>query len=165
MPTVPCIVLSDRLQLSPLYIPPISFNVCVCVCMCVYVCVCVCFEGEPELRLKYFQLAITSTAVVCHTILKIQELEAALAQIDEWETLCENLGVPLATLHELHSMSLPSARKKRRCLEAFLCTGHACWETVVRAVADCYNIKLAGKIANKYGIDNSWIADYRQGYD
>jgi len=88
--------------------------------------------------------------------LKIQELEIAVAEIDEWETLCEKLWIPLAMLNEIHSTSIPRAIKKRRCLEAFLCTGHACWETVVKAVADSYNKKLAKDIADRYSVDYSW---------
>ena len=95
--------------------------------------------------------------MICQSILKIQELEAALAEIGEWEMLCEKLWLPQATLDELHSVQMPSAVKKRRCLEAFLCTGHACWETVVKVVADSYSKKLAMQIADKYSVDYSWI--------
>ena len=88
----------------------------------------------------------------CNVILTKQDLLRELASIADWETLCENLLVPDAVLSTLRPMSLPNEMKKKRCLEAYLNTDNACWEQLVKVVADhpFYNEKLSKKIANKY---------------
>ena len=42
--------------------------------------------------------------------------------------------------------------KKRRCLEAYINTGKACWEKIVKVVDDhpFYNARLAEEIANMH---------------
>ena len=82
-----------------------------------------------------------------------------MAEIGDWETLCENLGVPNAVINELRSSSMENGIKKSRCLEAYLNTGEACWEEVVEVVADhpFYNKKLAWKIATGHGVDYSSV--------
>ena len=95
----------------------------------------------------------------CHSILNKQELGRAVAVIGDWEALCENLGTPVPVLKQLRFDSIESSMKRSRCLEAYLDTGKACWETVVQVVADdpFYNKKLAKKIAHEYGVDYSNI--------
>jgi len=95
----------------------------------------------------------------CHSISKKRELEKAVAEIGDWETLCGNLGVPKAVLNELRSSSMENGIKKSRCLEAYLNTGDTCWEEVVEVVADYpfYNKKLARKIATDHGVDYSSV--------
>ena len=77
-----------------------------------------------------------------------------MADIGNWETLCENLGVPKAVINELRSSSMENGKKKSRCLEAYIDTDEACWEKVVEVVADYpfYNRKLARQIANKQNV-------------
>ena len=78
-----------------------------------------------------------------------------MAEIGEWEPLCENLGAPVPVVKQLRSDSIPSGLKKRKCLEAYIDLGSTCWETVVLVVADhpFYNRKLAKEIAGDYGVD------------
>ena len=91
--------------------------------------------------------------------MRVQELDKAVAEIGDWEPLCENLGAPVPVVKQLQSDSISSGLKKRKCLEAYIGLGTACWETVVQVVADhpFYNRKLAKKIADDYGIDYSTI--------
>ena len=103
----------------------------------------------------FFSLA----TVHCHSILRVQELDKAVAEIGEWEPLCENLGAPVPVVNQLRSDSIPPGSKKRQCLKGYIDLGTACWETVVQVVADhpFYNKKLAKKIADDNGIDYSTI--------
>jgi len=98
-----------------------------------------------------------SATVDCHKISKKRELEKAVAEIGDWEVLCENLGVPSPVLQGLRYDNIQNSMKKTRCLEAYLNTGNACWETVVEVVADVpfYNKRVAKEIADKYGVDYS----------
>lgn len=86
--------------------------------------------------------------------MKQEDLETELAEIGNWELLCEYLGVPAPLLNHLHFDSIPTGVKKSRCLEAYLITRTACWEEVVKVVADYpfYNQRLAKKIAVKHGV-------------
>ena len=92
-------------------------------------------------------------AVRCHSISDKQELGKAVAEIEDWEGLCENLGVSKVVLSTFSNKM--DTIKKRKCLEAYLDTGKACWEQVVEVVADhpFYNVRLANKIADMHGID------------
>ena len=82
-----------------------------------------------------------------------------MAEIGDWETLCEYLGVPNAVINKLRSSTMENARKKSRCLEAYLNTGEACWEEVVKVVADYpfHNKRLARQIATDHGVDYSSV--------
>ena len=96
----------------------------------------------------------------CHSISNKQELGKAVAEIGDWEALCENLGVEKAVINRLRNMiDTDSTIKKRRCLEAYLDTGRACWEQVVKVLADYpfYNARLANNIAHMQHIDYSSI--------
>ena len=76
-----------------------------------------------------------------------------MAEIGDWEALCENLGVHKAVLSNLRDMiNTDNTLKKRRCLEAYIKTGKACWEKVVKVVADhpFYNARLAKRISNMH---------------
>ena len=76
-----------------------------------------------------------------------------MAEIGDWETLCENLGVHKAVLSDLHDIiNTDNTIKKRRCLKAYINTGKAYWEKVVKVVDDhpFYNARLAEKIANMH---------------
>ena len=90
----------------------------------------------------------------CHIIVKQQDLERVLAEIGDWEVLGENLGVPVPLLNQLRIDSIPTEVKKSRCLKAYLNTRIACWEEVVKVVADYpfYNWKLAKMIAGKENV-------------
>ena len=103
---------------------------------------------------------IYTAAVSCHTISSKQELEKAVAEIGNWEILCEHLGVHKAVLTGLRNIiDTDPTIKKSRCLEAYLNMGNACWEQVVKVVADYpfYNLRLAKEIAATHGIDYSRI--------
>jgi len=104
-------------------------------------------------------IVILLSAVDCHRISNKQELGRAVATIGDWETLYENLGTPEPVLKQLRFDSIATEVKRSRCLEAYLNTDKACWETVVKVVADYpfYNKKLARKIANEHGVDYSSI--------
>ena len=80
-----------------------------------------------------------------------------MAEIGDWETLCENLGVPKAVLNELRFSDKQTGRKKSECLEAYLDTDTACWEQVVKVIADFpfHNKRLARQIADKQNVDYS----------
>ena len=75
-----------------------------------------------------------------------------MAEIGDWESLCENLGVPKAVVNGLISSSMENGKKKSRCLQAYVDTGEACWEKVVEVVADhpFYNNRLARQIADSH---------------
>lgn len=93
----------------------------------------------------------------CQSISKKRELEKAVAEIGDWEPLCENLGTPKAVINELRSSSMQDGKKKSRCLEAYVDTDEACWEQVVKVVADYpfHNKRLARQIADNHGIHYS----------
>ena len=78
----------------------------------------------------------------------------AVAEIGDWESLCENLGVPKPVMNRLCFSSEHHQRKKSECLQVYIDSGEACWEEVVKVVANdpFYNKRLAKKIASKYGI-------------
>ena len=99
------------------------------------------------------------SAVGCTSISKKQELDKAVAEIGDWEALCEHLGTPQTKLKELRFSTMDIRTKKSRCLEAYLDTGKACWEHVVKVVAEypIENKRLAKKIADTHGIDYSGI--------
>ena len=80
-----------------------------------------------------------------------------MAEIGDWESLCENLGVEKAVINELRSSSMENGKKKSRCLEAYIDTDEACWEQVVEVVADYpfHKRKLAREIADKHGVHYS----------
>ena len=78
----------------------------------------------------------------------------AVAEIGDWESLCENLEVPQPTMNRLRFSNIQDERKKSECLQAYFKLGKACWEEVVKVVADhpFYNKRLAKDIASKYGV-------------
>ena len=98
-------------------------------------------------------------AVGCTSISKKQELDKAVAEIGDWEALCEHLGTPQTKLKELRFSEMDIRTKKSRCLEAYLDTGRACWEHVVKVVAEypIENKRLAKEIADTHDIDYSGI--------
>ena len=90
-----------------------------------------------------------------HEISDFNELYDNLAEIGDWEGLCMNLQVDMATLDELqNSGNLPNDYKKRRCLLTYFKSDSATWERVIEAVAKhpINNRRLAKKIALKYQI-------------
>ena len=69
-------------------------------------------------------------------------------------------GVEKAVINGLHYVTDPdNTIKKSRCLEAYLNTGRACWEQVVKVLADYpfYNARLVRNIAQTQNIDYSTI--------
>ena len=111
--------------------------------------------GEDDSVLLLFIVS----AVGCTSISKKQELDKAVAEIGDWEALCEHLGTPQTKLKELRFSTMDIRTKKSRCLEAYLDTGKACWEYVVKVVAEypIENKRLAKEIADTHGIDYSGI--------
>lgn len=111
-------------------------------------------------RTKLCLYFIPLVAVDCHGIQDKQKLAKAVEDIGDWETLCENLGVPKRVLSGLNNMiDTYYEKKKQLCLKAYLDTDRACWEQVVKVVADYpfYKIRLSKEIARKHGIDYSSI--------
>ena len=103
---------------------------------------------------------LLKTTVDCTSISDKQELEKAVAEIGDWETLCENLGVPNSVINGLRYSNKQTTRKKSDCLEAYLDTDEACWQKVVMVVAEhpFNKRRLAKRIANTYyGKDYSSI--------
>ena len=93
-------------------------------------------------------------AVGCTSISKKQELDKAVAEVGDWEAICEHIGTPQTKLMELRFSEMDVRTKKSRCLEAYLDTGRACWEHVVKVVAEypIENKRLAKEIADTHGI-------------
>ena len=114
-----------------------------------------------ELSLLFVICFVPLAAGGCHhiDISKKRELEKAVAEIGDWETLCENLGVPKAVISGLRFSDKQIGRKKNECLEAYLDTDNACWEQVVKVVAEFpfHNKRLARQIANKQNVDYSSV--------
>ena len=98
---------------------------------------------------------ILLAAVSCHVISKSQELERAVEEVGNWESLCGHLEVPRAVLSDLRFANMEGIMKKKRCLEAYFDTGKACWETVVQVVAShpIRNPRVAMEIAAAHGLD------------
>ena len=86
-----------------------------------------------------------------------------MANISDWETLSENLGVPKPVINRCRLDNIDSGRKRRQCLEAYIDLGNACWETVVQVLADYpfYKKRLAKEIADYYiyGVDYSSVVE------
>ena len=69
--------------------------------------------------------------------------------------LCWNLDVDEGIMDRLkHADYVTPESKKRDCLQAYLNSGRATWEMVIRAVTDkpVRNMKIAKKIADDYEI-------------
>ena len=70
------------------------------------------------------------------------------------------IGVHKAVLNGLcNVINIDVTIKKSRCLEVYLNMGNACWEQVVKVVAEYpfYNFRFAKEIADTHGIDYSRI--------
>ena len=95
----------------------------------------------------------------CHPIKTKQELEIAVAEIGQWEALCGHLGAPEAVLSELRDSEMGTRKKKSRCLEAYYNTGKACWEQVVKVVAEfpIQKKKISEQIAHAHDINYSSV--------
>ena len=76
----------------------------------------------------------------------------AVAEIGDWESLCENLEVPKPVMNRLRFSNKQDERKKSECLQAYIDLGKACWEEVVKVVENhpFHNKRLAYEIASKY---------------
>jgi len=107
------------------------------------------------MTLPFHYTFILLAAVSCHSISKNQELEQAVAEIGNWETLCDYLEVPKPVLNDLRFANMENTEKKRRCLEAYIDTGKACWEKVVQVVAGhpIHKPRIAKEIAVQHGVD------------
>ena len=105
---------------------------------------------QQNIQIILMTVSFILAAVACTSISKPQELEKAVAEIGDWEALCEYLGVDRATLSDLRHTE--NTKKKRRCLQAYIDTDKACWEQVVKIVADYpfNNARIANKIAHDY---------------
>ena len=113
--------------------------------------------GNGMLMIVFFMFI--PAAVSCTSISKKQVLDKAVAEVGDWEGLCEHLGTPQTKLKELRFSQIDVRTKKSRCLEAYLDTGRACWEHVVKVVAEypIENKRLAKEIADTHGIVYSHI--------
>ena len=115
--------------------------------------------GNLNIILMIVFFIFISAAVSCTSISKKQELDKAVAEVGDWEALCGHLGTPQTKLKELRFSEMDVRTKKSRCLEAYLDTGRACWEHVVKVVAEypIENKRLAKEIADTHGIVYSHI--------
>ena len=95
----------------------------------------------------------------CTSISKKQELDKAVAEVGDWEALCLYLDIPQRKIKELYFSNTDVRTKKSICLEVYLNMGNACWEHVVKVVAEYpfYNLRLAKEIAATHSIDYSRI--------
>ena len=95
---------------------------------------------------------MSAETIQCYEIKNREDLHEELVEIGNWEILCDALGVEQATLESLRYNHGDSVTNKRKCLDAFLKQGSACWETVVKVVASYpfYNKRLAEAIELKH---------------
>ena len=77
-----------------------------------------------------------------------------LQDIGNWESLCTHLGVSEAVMDELRYATLQESIKKERCLSAYINSGEARWDHVVRVVCShpFNNIVLGKTIAVKHNV-------------
>lgn len=75
-----------------------------------------------------------------------------MAEVGNWQGLCENLNVNKGLMNMLRYSSEHSYYKKSDCLKAYFNQDEAIWEEVVLAVAQypVNNTELARNIAQKY---------------
>ena len=80
------------------------------------------------------------------------KLQQAVAEIGNWQSLCENLKVDRGTMDMLKYSNDHPKIKKSDCLNAYFDKGDAVWEEVVLAVAQhpVDEVDIARNIANKY---------------
>ena len=104
---------------------------------------------------------LSLTAVSYHSINNMQELEMQVKEIGDWEALCRQLQLSKTILDSLQSASMNSEAKKTACLVAYLSTGKACWEDVVKVVAayPFHNNRLARKIADTHGVEYNVVRE------
>ena len=76
-------------------------------------------------------------------------------EIGDWEALCRQMLLSKTILDSLQSASMNSEAKKTACSVAYLSTGKACWENVVKVVAayPFHNNRLARKLADTHGVE------------
>ena len=77
-----------------------------------------------------------------------------LQDIGNWESLCTHLGVSEAVMDGLLFANLQDTIKKERCLSAYIKSGKARWDHVVRVVCSYpfNNIVLGKTIAAKHNV-------------
>ena len=61
---------------------------------------------------------LSLTAVSCHSINNMQELEMEVKEIGDWEALCRQLQLSKTILDSMQSASMNSEAKKTACLMA-----------------------------------------------
>ena len=85
----------------------------------------------------------------CTRISNKQELEKAVEKIGNWEELCTKLEVPKFVMQYLCYSSERSETKKSKCLKVYFNSEQACWEHIVRVIADFPSLKsIAREIAD-----------------
>ena len=87
-------------------------------------------------------------------ISEFNELYQELTEIADWDGLCMNLQVDMATQNLLRMSSGRNEDKKRECLRAYFYGGNASWEGVIAAIVKhpIRNKRLAKEIAEKQHI-------------
>ena len=77
-----------------------------------------------------------------------------LQDIGNWDSLCTHLGVSKAVMEELRFANHQDTIKKERCLRAYIKSGKARWDHVVRVVCSHpFNDIVLGKtIAVKHNV-------------
>lgn len=86
------------------------------------------------------------------TIQDITYLRQAVAEIGNWQSLCENLNVNRGIMDMLKYSNRHEDHKKSDCLDAYYDKGEATWEEVILAVAHypLRKVRLAKNIAYRY---------------
>ena len=77
-----------------------------------------------------------------------------LKDIGNWDILCTNLGVKSAILEGIRYDTIDPVLKKKNCLKAYIDSGKARWDEVVRVVCNnpFYNVILGQELSTKYGV-------------
>ena len=77
-----------------------------------------------------------------------------LKDIGNWDILCTTLGVNDAIMERIRYDTIDSVLKKTNCLKAYIDSGKARWDKVVRVVCSnpFYNMILGQELATKYGV-------------
>ena len=86
--------------------------------------------------------------------ISIKALLDDLEEIGNWELLCTHLEVNGAVMDTLHHSGLDITIKKERCLSAYIDSGEATWDHVVKVVCSppFNKIKLGKKIAKRHKV-------------
>ena len=95
----------------------------------------------------------------CSRIKDVGLLNFEVADIGFWEGLCMNLGVDRSLMNELKHSNKEDKIKKTECLQAYIDSGEAYWEKVVKAISNypIDNKRIASQIAERYRVNKDLL--------